>query len=68
MLSLKISPATKPPTREPIMPKIAVAKHPNSLSFAQMGWYHVVGPIGSFALWYFYLEHSKRVRTTYPTR
>jgi hypothetical protein len=46
---------------------IAIAKHPNSLSFAQMGWYHVVEPIGSFALWYFYLEHSKRVRATYLT-
>jgi uncharacterized membrane protein YgdD (TMEM256/DUF423 family) len=34
------------------------------LSFAEMGWYHVVTPIGSFALWYFYLEHSKRVRET----
>jgi hypothetical protein len=34
-------------------------------SLAQMGWYHVVGPIPSVALWYFYLEHSKRVRATY---
>jgi hypothetical protein len=31
-------------------------------SLAQMGWYHVVGPIPSVALWYFYLEHSKRVQ------
>jgi uncharacterized membrane protein YozB (DUF420 family) len=35
------------------------------LAFAQMGWYHVVGPIGAFAL-FLYLEHSKRVRETYP--
>jgi hypothetical protein len=47
---------------------LAIAKRPNSLSFAEMGWYHVVGPIPSFALWYFYLEHSKRVRTTFPSR
>ena len=32
----------------------------------EMGWYYVVGPIPSFALWYSYLEHSKRVRATYP--
>ena len=32
---------------------------------AQMAWYHVVGPIPSFALWYFYLENSNRVRATY---
>ena len=44
---------------------IAIAKDLNPLSLAQMGWYHVVGPIQSFALWYFYLEHSKRVRATY---
>lgn len=35
-------------------------------SFAQMGWSHLVGPIPSVALWYFYLEHSKQVRATYP--
>jgi hypothetical protein len=44
----------------------AIARHPTSFSLAEMGWYHVVGPIPSFALWYFYLEHSKRVRATYP--
>jgi hypothetical protein len=32
---------------------------------AEMGWYHVAGPMASTALWYFYLEHSKRVRETY---
>ena len=44
---------------------VAIAKQLTSLSLAAMGWNHVVGPIGSFALWYFYLEHSKRVRETY---
>ena len=44
---------------------VVVAKPHQSLSLAGMGWYHVVGPIPSFALWYFYLEHSKRVRATY---
>src|SRR6185437_8531630 len=34
-------------------------------SFAAMGWDHVVGAILPFTLWYFYLEHSKRVRATY---
>jgi hypothetical protein len=33
---------------------------------AAIGWYHVVGPIGSFYLWFVYLEHSRRVRRTYP--
>jgi Protein of unknown function (DUF2569) len=44
---------------------VIVAKPHQSLSLAEMGWYHVAGPIPSFALWYFYLEHSKRVRATY---
>ena len=44
---------------------ILVAKPHQSLSLAEMGWYHVVGPMPSFALWYVYLEHSKRVRATY---
>jgi hypothetical protein len=44
---------------------VIVVKPHQSLSLAEMGWYHVVGPIPSFALWYFYLEHSKRVRATY---
>jgi Protein of unknown function (DUF2569) len=40
--------------------------HPKQLhSFAEMGWYHVAGPILPFTLWYVYLEHSKRVRATY---
>jgi len=46
----------------------AIAKQLTSPSLAAMGWNHVVGPIGSFALWYFYLEHSKRVRETYLGR
>lgn len=33
---------------------------------AQMGWHQVVGPLGPFFLWNVYLEHSKRVRDTYP--
>ena len=44
---------------------LGIANRPNSLSLAEMGWYHIAGPITSFALWYFYLEHSKRVRATY---
>jgi hypothetical protein len=35
-------------------------------SLAAMGWQHVAGPILPFALWSVYLEHSKRVRETYP--
>ncbi len=46
---------------------IIVAQPDQPLSFAEMGWYHVVTPIGSMTLWYFYLEHSKRVRATYPS-
>lgn len=42
-----------------------VTRPTQTLSFAAMGWYHVVGPIGSTALWYFYLENSTRVRRTY---
>jgi hypothetical protein len=40
--------------------------HPTQASsLAEIGWYHVVGPIASTTLWYVYLEHSKRVRETY---
>jgi len=43
-----------------------VVVRPSQLpDFAEMGWYHVVAPIGSVALWFFYLEHSRRVRSTY---
>ena len=45
---------------------LVIARPHQSAAFAEMGWYHVVGPIPFFALWYFYLEHSKRVRATYP--
>jgi hypothetical protein len=31
-----------------------------------MGWYHLVGPAAFVYLWHTYLEHSKRVRDTYP--
>jgi len=44
---------------------ILITRPTQTLSFAEMGWYHVVGPIGSTALWYFYLENSTRVRRTY---
>jgi hypothetical protein len=41
--------------------------HPHQrLSFAQMGWNHIVGPLLFFAFWYTYLEHSKRIRKMYP--
>ena len=42
-----------------------VVRPTQMLGLAEMGWYHVVGPIASTALWYFYLGHSKRVRDTY---
>ena len=45
----------------------AISRSTDSLSLAQMGWYHVVAPIGSTALWYFYLENSVRVRETYSS-
>jgi cellulose synthase/poly-beta-1,6-N-acetylglucosamine synthase-like glycosyltransferase len=38
---------------------------PTQLGVAEMGWYHVVGPIESTGLWYFYLEHSTRVQETF---
>jgi uncharacterized protein DUF2569 len=41
--------------------------HPHrGVGLAAMGWEHVAGPILPFALWSVYLEHSKRVRETYP--
>ena len=40
--------------------------HPNRpASFAEMGRSHLVNPILFVALWYFYLQRSERVRTTY---
>jgi len=47
---------------------LMIAKPHQSAILAEMGWYHVVGPIPFFALWYLYLEHSKRVRATYQSR
>jgi len=47
---------------------LVIAKPHRSAILAEIGWYHAVGPIATFALWYFYLEHSKRVRATYPFR
>lgn len=45
---------------------IVVAKPRQFVSVVGTGWFHVVVPIASFAFWYLYLEHSKRVRATYP--
>jgi len=45
---------------------IVVAK-PSLVSVTQIG-FDLVVPIAFFALWYFYLEHSRRVRATYPSR
>jgi hypothetical protein len=44
---------------------ILIARPSGAVSFAEMGWGHVVGPILLVALWYSYLERSKRVRATY---
>jgi hypothetical protein len=38
-----------------------------AISVAAMAWYHVVSPLPFTTLWYSYLEHSKRVRATYPS-
>ena len=40
---------------------------PTQLGLAEMGWYHVVGPIASTALWYFYLEHSRVCKKPFAT-
>ena len=45
---------------------IAVIRPTKQVDYAEMGWYHIVGPAASAFLWYTYLEHSKRVRNTYP--
>jgi hypothetical protein len=45
---------------------IAVIRPNKQVAYAEMGWYHIVGPAASVFLWYTYLEHSKRVRNTYP--
>ena len=45
---------------------LVVAKPRQFASVAWTGWFYVVVPIASFAFWYLYLEHSRRVRATYP--
>jgi hypothetical protein len=42
-----------------------IAQPSSPVSFADMVWGHVVGPILFVALWYSYLERSRRVRDTY---
>lgn len=44
----------------------AVIRPTKQIAYAEMGWYHIVCPIAFVFLWYTYLEHSKRVRNTYP--
>jgi len=45
----------------------ALLVRPSHLSsMAPMAWYHVAGPLAPFYLWTVYLEHSKRVRATFP--
>jgi hypothetical protein len=45
---------------------IAVIRPTEQAAYAEMGWYHIVSPTGFVFLWFTYLEHSKRVRNTYP--
>ncbi|HKI26049.1 MAG TPA: DUF2569 family protein [Candidatus Sulfotelmatobacter sp.] len=45
---------------------ILLMRDTRPLGLAEMGWHHVAGPLPSFFLWTVYLEHSKRVRATYP--
>ena len=45
---------------------IAVVRPTKQVAYAEMGWYHLVGPAAFVYLWHTYLEHSKRVRRTYP--
>ena len=45
----------------------ALLVRPSHLSsVAPMVWHHVAGPLLPYFLWTVYLEHSKRVRATYP--
>lgn len=44
---------------------ILVMRPRAQLAYAEMGWYHVVGPIAFFYTWFVYLEHSKRVKETF---
>jgi hypothetical protein len=45
---------------------IAIIRPTKQVAYAEMGWYHIVGPAAFVFLWYTYLKHSKRVRDTYP--
>jgi hypothetical protein len=45
---------------------IALIRPTAQVAYAEMGWYHIVAPAASVFLWFTYLEHSKRVRNTYP--
>lgn len=45
---------------------IAVVRPSKQVAYAVMGWYHIVGPALFVFFWHTYLEHSKRVRNTYP--
>ena len=47
---------------------IAIIRPNTQAAYLEMGYYHVVTPVASFALWWSYLEHSKRVRDTYPVQ
>ncbi len=45
----------------------AILTRPSRMSaVAPMAWYHVAGPLLPYFLWTVYLEHSRRVRATYP--
>jgi hypothetical protein len=44
---------------------IAVIRPTAQVAYAEMGWYHLVGPAVFVYFWHTYLEHSKRVRSTY---
>lgn len=45
---------------------IAVTWPTKQIAYAEMGWYHLVGPALFVYFWHTYLEHSKRVCHTYP--
>lgn len=47
---------------------VAIIRPTKQVAFAEMGWYHIVGPAVYVYLWHTYLEHSKRVRYTYPVQ
>lgn len=46
---------------------IVLMRPTDSSRLAEMAWYHVVGPSLPFAVWYLYLENSRRVRETYSS-